>query len=213
VLWGRLLGWLGALYLALVARTSRVRCHEDPRPRLRAEGARYVFPVLHAHCMATVVGHGEACLGTMVSRSADGELIARAAAWRRIVAVRGSVRKGNVDKGGQEALLALIAWMRENTHPACLVADGSRGPRGHVYAGIVKLAQSVGAIIVPVAAIARFRIRLGTWDRLQVPLPFGRIDLYFGEPAHSDSDSDSDSIRAHLARELARLEATYDPTG
>jgi lysophospholipid acyltransferase (LPLAT)-like uncharacterized protein len=51
-----------------------------------------------------------------------------------------------------------------------------------VHDGVILLSQKTGAPIVPLAwAGSRVKI-LSSWDRFRVPLPFGRLEVYFGAP-------------------------------
>jgi lysophospholipid acyltransferase (LPLAT)-like uncharacterized protein len=60
--------------------------------------------------------------------------------------------------------------------------DGPRGPRYEPHPGVVSLAQLTGLPIVPVSFRLGWKWTLRSWDRFQVPLPFSRCEVIFGEP-------------------------------
>ncbi len=203
-----LLGWLLGLVLVCWRITCRYRIENDPRPALRAGNTPYIYALLHAHQLAAVFVNDEPDMAAMVSRSADGDLLAPSLHLRRVRAVRGSSRKAGVDKGGQEAL-DLLGVLVQQRIPALLAVDGPRGPRGHVYRGVITLAQRTGATILPTAVIPSRRIILHrSWDRFQIPLPFAAVRLIFGAPIVPTDNTEA--LQAQLGSALAELEATHD---
>lgn len=204
----RVLGWLGAAYVALLGLTCRVRFHHDPRPRLRHEGRPYILVFLHAHQIAALVA-GEPRIGAMVSRSDDGELLLPTLRLRGVTAYRGSTRSGDRDKGGQEALAGLAEHLAQG--PAAFAVDGPRGPRGYIHRGPATLAQQAHAVLLPAVVVPTQRIVLrSTWDRMQLPLPGARIDVTFGQPLFPDGAS-VEELRRRLGDALCALEAERDP--
>ncbi len=204
--------WVAACLLVLINWTCRRRLHADPRPALRAARQPYIYAILHAHQIAAALNHGEELCGAMVSRSADGDLLMPLCRLSRIRPFRGSTRKGARDKGGQEALEALIAFVRSTGKPCTMAVDGPRGPRNHVYSGVTQIAVATGAHIVAATVIPRARWILSrTWDRLQIPKPFTTLDLWFAPPIDAKELGDPASLRVHVERTLTELEAISDP--
>lgn len=179
-LWGlRVLAQGVALLVWLWAKSCRVRVYDDPRPELRRLGRPYVYALLHAQQIAAVLANDEPFMAAMVSRSQDGDVLVPSLRARRVLAVRGSSRRGTQDKGGTQALAELIALNKQGV-PVLLAVDGPRGPRGHVHRGVVALAEATGAVILPVTVTAtRARTLLSTWDHTQVPWPGTALQLRF----------------------------------
>jgi lysophospholipid acyltransferase (LPLAT)-like uncharacterized protein len=131
---------------------------------------------------------------------------------RGVVPVRGSSRQAGLDKGGGDALTALIRHARGGA-PVYLAVDGPRGPRNYVRRGIAQLAiEADAAVLVAVALPSRRRILRRSWDRFQIPLPFARIDVVFDEPTLPSDAEDAEGLRAVIMRRLVALEARHDPT-
>ncbi len=150
--------------------------------------------------------------GAMVSRSLDGQMIIPALKLAGVVPVRGSGGKGRgTGRGGREALEELIDYVKQG-HPAYLAVDGPRGPRGHVHKGVAVMAKlSNAAVLLMVAIPERRWILSRTWDRLQIPKPFTRINGYFSEPMCRLSDETAEQFRIRLETRLAEMEQAYDP--
>ena len=65
----------------------------------------------------------------------------------------------------------------------------------------MSLAQVTGLPIVPVSYHLKWKITLASWDRFQIPVPFGRCDMIFGDPVRVPRDA-TDEQRAELRRQL-----------
>lgn len=204
-----IVAWPVAAYVLLLRWTCRLRVHDDPRPLLKSEGRKYIYSVLHAHQIGASM-YAEAGTMAMVSRSRDGELIVRMLRWMGAVPVRGSSRRKD-SRGGAEALDAMAVHVNSG-RPAILAVDGPRGPRGHVRKGVASLASRTGASVLNVVLVPRWRLTMPkTWDRFQIPLPFGRIDAYFAPPVCLAEDEKTESLRRRVESTLLALEQAHDP--
>lgn len=143
----------------------------------------------------------------LVSRHRDGELITRAVRPLGVETARGSSTRGWA--GGLKDLLRAY---RGGANLA-FAPDGPRGPRHVAKSGVVQVARSTGAVIVPIGAAARWARRLGSWDRLLVPLPGSRV-VFVGAPSiavPADADAATiETLRVTLERELTRVTAAAE---
>lgn len=196
------------LWLKLLRWTCRVRAINDPRPAIRDEGKTYLFASLHAHQLASIT-RAEPGTGALVSRSRDGELIARLLKTCSVTPIRGS--SGERRKGGAAALRALVNHV-QGGNPAFLAVDGPKGPRGTVHPGIALLSQKTGAPVLPLSFVPSRRIVIArAWDRLQIPLPFCSIKAYFGEPLTMNPGESVKAFTARIEAALNELERDTDP--
>jgi lysophospholipid acyltransferase (LPLAT)-like uncharacterized protein len=203
-------GWTIAIAVLILRTCCRIRLHNDPRPHLRATSQSYVYSVLHSHQIATVI-QGETGTGAMVSRSADGELLIPCLRVRGIVPIRGSNRRKTGDKGGLDAIDALVEHI-EGGSPGYLAVDGPRGPRNRVHKGIAVLSMRTGAAVVNLVAVPSRRwIFTRAWDRFQIPKPFSMIHGYFGEPLFPRKDESVEQYRKRIEISLNELELKHDP--
>jgi lysophospholipid acyltransferase (LPLAT)-like uncharacterized protein len=80
---------------------------------------------------------------------------------------------GSSSRGGPGALRNLLGLLMKGDIIG-ITPDGPRGPRRHIAPGVAQLAALAGVPVLPVAARTARRIQLDTWDRMAIPLPFGR---------------------------------------
>ena len=107
----------------------------------------------------------------LTSPSKDGEILAQLVGAFGMGAVRGSS-----SRRGSSALRELVRLVRDGGDIA-ITPDGPRGPRYRLGPGIILLAQTTGATIVPAHASFSRCFRMKTWDGFIIPLPFSTISV------------------------------------
>jgi lysophospholipid acyltransferase (LPLAT)-like uncharacterized protein len=120
--------------------------------------------------------HRHTRLAALISASKDGAFLASILENFDVQPVRGSS-----SRRGAQALLELTGWAERGYHIA-VTPDGPRGPCYSVHDGIIALAQVTGHPIVPYTCQLGWKIRLKSWDRFQIPLPFSRCEMTFHPP-------------------------------
>lgn len=140
----------------------------------------------------------------LISRSREGDLIARFAAWFGVAAVRGSSRneKKAKQKGGVSAFREMLRHVQDG-RLMCITPDGPRGPCMRAGSGAIKLARVTRAPCLPVAWSMSNAAVMTSWDQAMIPLPFGKGAIVYGEPIQVPDDADADTITA-LTAELER---------
>jgi lysophospholipid acyltransferase (LPLAT)-like uncharacterized protein len=155
--------------------------------------------VLERHRRPHNSGAGMAAL---VSASKDGAFLAGILERFGVQPVRGSS-----SRRGPQALLELTTWA-ERGHDLTITPDGPRGPGYHVQDGIMSLAQVTGLPIVPVAMNLKWKLRMNSWDRFQIPLPFARCEVSVGRTIRvprETTDAGREELRRHLETELRSI--------
>lgn len=117
----------------------------------------------------------------LVSRHKDGRLIGGIMRGFGVEVVHGSTARGRVQRGGAASLRVLVTAL-EGGGQVVITPDGPRGPARQAAPGVAQLAALADVPIVPCAARTNRIRRLGTWDRMILPLPFGRGVLVCGTP-------------------------------
>ncbi len=133
----------------------------------------------------------------MISKSKDGDIIARIAENQGWHAVRGSS-----SRDGGEALKEMVERLRQSRLAGHIV-DGPKGPAGIVKAGVISLARATEAVVVPFYTAADRAWYFRSWDRFMLPKPFARVTIRFGQMMHFSGDSDKqtfESQRNHLEK-------------
>ena len=71
------------------------------------------------------------------------------------------------------------------------------------------LAQLTGKPILPISVAASHTWRFRTWDQFELPLPFSRVVIAYGEPVKMPRGIDADSLarwQAEMAERLQQLQ-------
>jgi len=199
----RIVGRLVTVALGLLALTTRRRGigwdQELAAVWRRGEHVLVAFWHEGLVMMPFLYSGRRACI--MVSHHPDGEMIARALRQFRIEATRGSSTRGWV--GG---LKKMIRAYRGGSDLA-FAPDGPHGPPYVAKPGAIQMARATGARIFPVAPVAAWHVRAGSWDRLIVPMPWSRIVYAVGEPMTVPRDADEAGIEAARLRLEQSLQA------
>ncbi|WP_428377300.1 glycosyltransferase N-terminal domain-containing protein [Lichenicoccus sp.] len=184
--------WGIGLYLDLALRSTRWRLQADAETWALLTGrdgrtAIVVFwheylPLVTALWLLARRENPHLSLNVMISRHRDGRLIADVIRRWRINTVTGSsARAGKSEKGGAAALRHLLGLLRDG-QVVTITPDGPRGPRRVTQPGSARLAALAGVPVVPIAVFCRPSRRLRSWDRMMLPLPFGRGTIRCGTP-------------------------------
>ncbi len=149
-----------------------------------------IFALWHAHQCGLYSLKGKSKTNVMISRSKDGEIIARAAEIMGLKTVRGSITRG-----GASATLELVNRIKKGDNGAITV-DGPKGPNRVVKKGIIEIARMTGVPIVPITwySPSKGYIKLKTWDEFRFPLFCRKMLMYYGEPIYVDSNADDTEI-------------------
>lgn len=189
--------FIGGLY-SLWCRTLRYsQVNRETCDALSRQGKPLVFTLWHGEVFAFPFKHGDWKIFTIVSKSTDGEYLARVLQSQDIYPLRGSS-----SRGGLAALLRGAKIMQEKTMHACITVDGPRGPRHEVKDGALYLAHRAGAHIVPMRAVYPSAKIFGSWDTFALPYPFSRVTMIFGEPYTIEAEELTGPV---LAAERLRL--------
>ncbi len=135
-------------------------------------------------------------LGYLISPSRDGDAAARVFADLGLHVVRGSATRG-----GAQALRDIYQAIRRDGICPIVTPDGPTGPHEQVKPGVVMLASLAGAPLIPLSFSASACLRLSSWDRTILPLPFSRVRVLIGLPVHVDRKLD-EAAQAEVANEL-----------
>jgi lysophospholipid acyltransferase (LPLAT)-like uncharacterized protein len=151
----------------------------------------------------------------LISRHRDGQMITDIVRRWGVQTVAGSSeRSGNGGarpsrgKGGAAALRGLLGLLRDGSLVA-ITPDGPRGPRRDAQPGVARLAALSGVPVIAAAAFCRPSRRLGSWDRMILPVPFGRGRIVCMAPISvppRDWQAAVPSIAAALEMAAARVE-------
>lgn len=147
--------------------------------------------------------HRNTCgLAAMVSASKDGGFLTGILECFNVQPVRGSS-----SRRGPQALLELTTWA-DRGYDLAITPDGPRGPIYVVQDGVMALAQLTGLPIVPVSYSVTWKIRVKSWDRFQIPLPFSRCEMIYEKPIYvprEATDDEREQLRLQLEAKLKSI--------
>lgn len=146
----------------------------------------------------------------LISLSPDGQFIARAVARLGFPAIRGSSSnkdKADKAKGGSQALRDGLKQLKVGA--LALTPDGPRGPARQMAEGLPLLAKLSGAPTLLIGLSCNPAIRLKSWDRGLLPLPFGKGAIVW-DKADYPKGQDVAAVAAAWAERLTAVEARAD---
>ncbi len=171
------LGWLGAGIAKLLLATVRIRI--DDQAGLTRESPDFPLIMTFWHNRILAITKAHQCryprdrrgVSVLTSPSKDGEILAQIMARFRMGAIRGSS-----SRRGSRALMECARLLKSGADLA-VTPDGPKGPRYRLGPGLILLAQTTEARILPVRAqFSRF-YQVSSWDGFRIPFPFSRIDV------------------------------------
>lgn len=179
---------LTALLIALVGSTLRYEVIAEEGAVPATPPASGIFCFWHQCTLLCAWYFRKFRCSILISRSFDGELIARTLGHLGYHSVRGSS-----SRGGSAGLLALASVL-EKGQPVVFTADGPRGPIYQTKSGPVKLAQMTGAPISSFYLLPEKAWIMRSWDRFFVPKPFSRVVVSWaraipGVPAEANAEA------------------------
>ena len=136
----------------------------------------------------------------LTSPSGDGAIIAGVMKCFGIESIRGSSsRRGS-------AAMRELAAMIESGGDVAITPDGPRGPRYKLGPGIIFLSQKTGVPVVPIRVEYSRCVRLKSWDRFMIPLPFSKVRVVFDalhRAAQTSGAADFENERIALEKMLS----------
>jgi len=146
----------------------------------------------------------------LISLSADGQFIAKAVARQGFPAIRGSSSnkdKADRDKGGSQALRAGLRQLKIGA--LAITPDGPRGPARQMAEGLPMMAKISKAPTLFIGMSCSPAIRLKSWDRAILPLPFAKGAIVW-DVADFPTVDDLEQVRQDWAARLNAVEARAD---
>jgi len=203
---GVVVGWGLVRFFWSTCRVHRVIGLEAARNAVRS--SRSVIPVYwHQHILFGVRALLELRpdgfkAGFLVSPSVDGT-----APSMLVKKVGGHVIRGSSSHTGARALRDFYETIVKQEISPAITPDGPRGPVHEFKPGAIMLAQLTGKPILPVSIAASRTWTFRTWDRFELPLPFSRIVIAYGEPVRVPRVLDAEALSRMQVEMAGRLQA------
>jgi lysophospholipid acyltransferase (LPLAT)-like uncharacterized protein len=222
VAFSRPLAWLAArtvpplymAYMRLVWATSRFEEEGVDEMRRQIEGgSRFVALFWHEEVIGAPFAWSRygITLHTLINVSAIGDVVTRIAERCGFVVFRGgSSHRRSRRRAG--IVRSMIDHMNETESVVYgIPVDGSTGPPYRLKRGALVIARECRVPIVLARVWYRRCLRLPSWDRVALPLPFNRAQLYvrgpYAPPDPDASRDESERLRKQLEDDLIDLAA------
>jgi lysophospholipid acyltransferase (LPLAT)-like uncharacterized protein len=197
--------WLIFIFVRVVMKTLRYKWNDHGGVFGNPPRTPVIFCIWHnrlalsmeAYRVYQLLNHTPG-MAAMVSASKDGGFLSALLERFGVQPVRGSS-----SRRGPQALLELTTWA-DRGYDLAITPDGPRGPCYVVQTGVMALAQLTGLPIIPFSYEAKWKIRLKSWDRFQIPLPFSKCEMNAGHPIRISRDA-TDEEREAARRELEKV--------
>ena len=186
--------YLAGMILRILRRTLRFRLiGKDYFNEVLNRGEGCIAAFWHGDIMISMLYNINKGYNALVSKSKDGEIIARILNGYGYKTIRGST--GKIDK---RALVGMLRVLKKKELVG-ITPDGPHGPYRKLQPGAVSIARKSGCPIVPLAVSANRKKIFKSWDRFLLPLPFSECYVLYGEPIYiknsGNKDTDSDDIK------------------
>lgn len=212
---GRALVWLIAQVVGrllwLLFRTCRVtQLNQDYWDTYYRPGQNGILITWHRAAIFCLAHFGHYRPAVMISRSNDGEILAR------FLEVMGGVPvRGSSSAGGMAGLREMARYLQSGTRRyAATVADGPRGPRYVAKDGLIRLSSHTGLPLAPLMWSAdRCWVLKNTWDKTAIPKPLAKVVIAIGPPRSylpNLSAADLEAARLQLQTEMLAMKDRLD---
>jgi len=190
--------FLASLLIRIVGCTLRYSIFiEDPQGTEFAEKTIYAF--WHQCLFTASYRYRNRGIAVLISRSFDGELIARVVERFGYRPVRGSSSRGAV------AGLLEMGRELEAGHAVAFTVDGPRGPLFVAKPGPILLSRTQNAPVRALHFGVKSAWRLNSWDRFVIPMPFSRVVLRMSAPLQlppTATETQVEQLHTNLQRQL-----------
>ncbi|TVP79853.1 MAG: DUF374 domain-containing protein [Puniceicoccaceae bacterium] len=197
------------LWMWLVWRTSTIEANFEHIRKPDGQHQGLIAAMWHEDALMAPHLFSSLRAYTLASTARIGRVIASVLEAHNFKVFRGGTGHSRKGRRRSLALRNMIYYLRQNPNSRCGIAvDGTKGPARKLKPGIVKIAQECGIPIFLVNTEVRRSLKLPTWDKTIVPLPFNRIRTQFVGPYWVEpeaSGAERETFRRHIETELTRL--------
>ena len=205
------LAWLVSVYLGATLATMRWRFeNREPVDAAVGEPPGAIACFWHGRIALAV-----ACRRVLkhkprrvlISNSPDGELIAKIVGRLSFPAIRGSTTMDSrANRRSIGAFRDAVKFIDAGGVVA-ITPDGPRGPAEQMPHGPVMLARARETPVYLFGLAARPTLTLKSWDKTQIPLPFGRGCVVFEGPLTAPHDAEPEATRLDWQTRLNAVQA------
>ena len=168
--------FLANIVTALCKSLKIIIVNDEVIKKLDSENNNYIMAFWHGTMLLPWYLHGKPNCAALISKSKDGDLLAKILKHWNYNVVRGSSSTGG------DIALAIIIDFAKNDYSVTITPDGPRGPAHKFKAGAVIAAKKSGVPLI-LAGIGYQKSKvLSNWDKFEVPHFFSKVKIIYSEP-------------------------------
>jgi lysophospholipid acyltransferase (LPLAT)-like uncharacterized protein len=181
------LRFIGQMFLtniitALCKSLKIIKVNNDVIKKLDNENKNYILAFWHGTMLLPWFLHGNPNCAALISKSKDGDLLAKILKHWNYHVVRGSSSTGG------DIALAIMIDFAKNNYSVTITPDGPRGPTHKFKAGaIITAKKSEVPLILAGVGFQRKKV-LSNWDKFEVPHFFSKAKIIYSEPILIDAN-------------------------
>jgi len=178
---------LGQLFLtnivtALCKSLKIEKINDETIKKLDEENKNYILAFWHGTMLLPWFMHGSPEFSALISKSKDGDLLAKILKHWKYEVVRGS------SSSGGDVALGIMIDFAKNNYSVSITPDGPRGPAYKLKAGAVIAAKKSGVPLVLAGIGYKKKKVLSNWDKFEIPYFFSKAKVVYSEPIYVDAD-------------------------
>jgi lysophospholipid acyltransferase (LPLAT)-like uncharacterized protein len=150
--------------------------------KLDSSNSKYVLAFWHGTMLLPWFMHRDQNFSALISKSRDGDLLARILKKWNYQVIRGSSSKGG------ETALGIMVDFALNGYSVSITPDGPRGPACRMKAGAVITAKKSGLPLVLAGIGYEGKRNLKSWDNFSIPKFFSRAQIIYSDPVYMDKE-------------------------
>ena|SRR3972149_684752 len=151
---------------------------------LAKENKNFIIAFWHGTMLLPWYLHRNKNIAALISKSKDGDLLARLLKSWNYQVIRGS------SSSGGEIALGIMIDFAKNKNSIAITPDGPRGPAKKLKAGAVVTAKKSGLPLVLIGVGYRNKRILRNWDNFQIPAFFSKANAVYSQPVYIDKNLD-----------------------
>ncbi len=186
---------LGQLFLtnfvtALCKSLKIEKINDETIKKLNEENKNYILAFWHGTMLLPWFLHGNPKFAALISKSKDGDLLAKILKHWKYEVVRGS------SSSGGDVALGIMVDFAKNNYSVSITPDGPRGPAHKFKAGAVITAKKSKVPLILAGIGYKKKKVLSNWDKFEVPYFFSKVKVVYSEPIYVDADLSYDETSA-----------------
>lgn len=180
--------------LFILCKTLRVeKINSGSIEIIKAENKKCVLAFWHGTMLLPWYLHGDPGTVALISKSRDGDLLAKLLKVWKYKVVRGS------SSSGGDVALGIMVDYAKNSYSVAITPDGPRGPRHKFKAGAVITAKRAKLPLLLVGVGFKQKKILKNWDEFEIPYFFSKAKVVYSDPILIDGNLDYDQTSGMIS--------------